>query len=89
MGEVRVRASTEGSSTKYELVYTDPERPPIDRIGISFLGEDFWSHIGHGSCDACQESAFRIMNSDIEIGQMSVPLFVQENIIRFDVPIFG
>lgn len=76
MGEVSVSASTEGSSAKDELVYADPERPPINRIGVAFLDEDFWSHVGHGSCDACQQSGFRIMDGDVEICQMSVPLFI-------------
>lgn len=47
VGEVPIRASTEGSSAKDELVYANPERPPIDCIGVTLLGEDFWSHIGH------------------------------------------
>lgn len=87
MGEISVRAPPEGSPAEDELVYADPKRPPVDRVRVTFLDEDFWSHISHRARHASEHLAFRIMDGDIEIGQVGVPLFIQKDVIRFDVPV--
>jgi len=43
------RASPEGSSTEDELVHVDPKQPPINRVRVAFLDEDFGSHVSHRS----------------------------------------
>lgn len=87
VGQIAVRASPEGPSAEDELICADPKRPPIDCARVAFLDEDLWSHVGHRPRHTGEHLAFRIMDSDIKIGQVGVPLFVQKNVIRFDVPV--
>lgn len=41
-------------------------------------------HVCHRPCNACQ-TALTKMNSNIEIGQVSVPPFIKQNVVRLEV----
>ena len=76
MSQIPVRASPEGSFAEDEFVYANPERPPVDRVQVAFLHEDFWGHVCHRPRHAGEHSAFGIMDGNVEIRQMGVPLFI-------------
>ena len=56
--EVAVRLAAERSTPKNELICADAERPPVDRVGITTLREDFGSHVCHRTSYALQKSSF-------------------------------
>ena len=62
---------------KQKFKADDAQRPPVNRTAIATLGKYFWSHVCHGARDGCQRLGFDKLNSNVEIRQMRMPLFVQ------------
>lgn len=42
-------------------------------------------HVGHRACNT-SELAFIEVYSDVKVSQMGIPLFIEENVVWFDVP---
>ena len=47
--------------------------------------EYLWRHIGHAASYASVQPAFRVMNRYVEVGEVNVPVGVQDDIIRLNV----
>jgi hypothetical protein len=57
-------------------------RPNDERQRTS---EYFWRHVRHTSSHAGVQSALRVMDRDVEIGEMDVPFGIQKNIVRLEI----
>ena len=85
MGEVAVGLPTERATTKDQLVCTDSKRPPVDRVGVSTLGQNLGCHIRHRTRNAGQHPTFGVMNSDVEVGDVSMTALVKEDVVGLQV----
>ena len=85
VGQVAVRLPTERAAAKNKFVGTDAKGPPVDGVCVPALCEDFWSHVGHGAGDAGQQTSLGVVDGDVEVGKMGMPVFVEENVIRLDI----
>jgi hypothetical protein len=47
--------------------------------------KDFWRHVRHTSSYAGVQSAFRVVDSNVEIGEVDVSMSVQQYIVWLDV----
>ena len=47
------------------------------------------THVSHATCNSGEEPAFRIVDSDIQIGNMSMASFVKENVVWFKVAVYN
>ena len=47
--------------------------------------EDFRRHISHTASNTCMQSALRIMNCNVEVGEMDVSVGIQKDIVRLDI----
>lgn len=47
--------------------------------------EYFWRHVRHTSSYAGVESAFRVMNRHVEVGEVNVSVGIQDNIVRLNI----
>lgn len=86
MRQVAIGLPTEGPTSKDELVGADAQGPPINSVGVSALSEDFWCHISHGPRDPCEETFLCVVNSNVEVGDVSMTALVQEDVVGFKVP---
>lgn len=86
VGKVAVGLASEGSAAKDQLVCTYAQGPPINGVSVTAFSENFRGHIRHGACDARQESLVRVVDSDVEVGDMSMPALIEEDVVRFQVP---
>jgi len=86
VGERTICPTSEGPPSKYKLICTNAERPPIYGIRISTLGQNLGGHVCHGACYTSKEPPIIVVNSDIEIREMSMATLIKKDIIRFEVP---
>ena len=85
MGEIAVGLATERPTTKNELICANTEGPPINGVGIAALSQDLRRHVRHRACHAGKETTFRIMNSDVEVGDVRVTSFIKKNVVRLKI----
>src|SRR5882724_2301200 len=45
------------------------------------------THVGHATSDAGEEPALRIVHGNVEVGDVRVPSFVEENVVRLEVAV--
>ena len=74
---------------KKELVGSHSETPPVDLPRIPFAPDDLRRHIGHTASDTSMLPALGIVDSDIEVSEMSVASRVEQNVVGFDIPAGG
>jgi len=48
-------------------------------------GKYFWRHVCHTAGYTSMQSAFRVVNRHIKVGEVNVSVSVQENVIRLDI----
>lgn len=70
-----------------EFVGCDAQTPPINTPGIALPSDDLWSHVSHAACHARVHAALRIMNGNVEVGDMGMARGVQQNVIWFEVSV--
>lgn len=87
VGERRVGLAAERSFAEEELVRDHAERPPIDRGEVTTLRQHFRSHVSHRSGHARQRPALGEVHGDVEVGQMRVPLLVEQDVVWFEIAV--
>lgn len=45
------------------------------------------THVRHAACHAGQHPSLRVMHGDVEVGDVGIALFVQEDVVGLQVPV--
>jgi hypothetical protein len=84
-GNLRVSLRIEWPLAEQHFVGGDSETPPINMPGIAGLPNDFGCHIGHATSHTSMQSAFRVVDGNVEISNVDVPFLIKEDVVWFDI----
>lgn len=72
---------------EHEFICCDSETPPVNLPGIALLVEYLGCHIRHAPGDTCVMATLRIVNGNVEIGDVSMSTCIKKDIVWLEVAV--
>lgn len=70
-----------------EFVGGDPKTPVVYSPVVSFPAEHLRGHVCHTTSNASMHTAIRVVNSNIEVGQMGVAHCIEKDVVGFYITV--
>jgi hypothetical protein len=70
---------------EHEFIGCDSETPPVNLPGIALLVEYLGCHVCHTPRDTCVMATLRIVDGDVEVGNMGMSSCIKKYVVWFEI----